>query len=1117
MMGDQRMKGNGLDPRKTPRYELAGNGEFRIEHYNQAKPFSSFFPGIAGKTGLPMWVFYVNRGQCLCSMGIQDKDHPILEFLPANWAYQLAPSQGFRTFLRWSRQGTAHFYEPFQDHLRDEMPERVQNMHISASHLVLTEENPLLGLRFRVEYHTIPEDDYAGLIRQVEITNTGTAAISLAGLDGLPLIIPYGIDNFGLKNIRRLMEAFVEVANHDRKAPLFKAKVEPADRPDVLRLQAGNFYIGFEHAGHDLRVLDPIVDPQKIFGKHKDYAYPAAFLGSDFQTLGQDQAFENHYPAAMSAFQRELGTGETLRLSSIIGQVDSRETLNAMLPRISSQAYLDSRMSRDGEIIEELMQHNLTLSAEPRFDRYVRHNFLDNVLRGGFPYTLQGERSRSVLHLYSRKHGDLERDYNAYRITPTVFSQGNGNFRDINQNRRSDLFFNPDVGTRNLEHFFNLLQLDGFNPLVVKELRFQVTDRKAADELLKEWVAPGKLTDVLEFVAGIWSPGEFFAFLKGKRVDVGDRAEKLLGDLLAIARTRYESEHGEGYWSDHWTYNMDLLENYLAIYPDRLRELLFDEKKYTFHDSPYHVLPRDDKYVVWEERLMQLDAVMLDQEQAARIKLRDWEPDLIRTEKGEGQVYHTSLFVKIFSILMNKLASLDPSGMGVEMETDKPNWYDALNGLPGLMGSSLSETLEIKRNLQFLLKVLGEPDSHPATVDIYSELSQFYASLSDIFRKAPSAFEYWQLSNNCKEEYREAVRRGIKGDEEPLDLKELAAVLDLALERLETGIENAWDPEHLIPSTYFLHEVMEHELIFSRDARGRQVPKRNGRGLECFRVKAFRCHTLPHFLEGPVHFLRTRPPQEIARSLAREIRGSDLFDPELAMYKVNAPLTDEAMEIGRARVFSPGWFENESIWLHMEYKYMLELLRNGLFREFYQDFKNVFVPFMDPGTYGRSVLENSSFIVSSANPDPDLHGTGFVARLSGATAEFIHILQLMSIGETPFILDPAGRLRFRLKPALPAWLFKREASTLEIIRRGGELKVDIPADSFSFMFLGRILVTYLNPVRKDTFGTDAVEPIRYIFFPPEGEAQVAPGGDVEEVLAQQVRARGFRRIMVELG
>ena len=43
-------------------------------------------------------------------------------------------------------------------------------------------------------------------------------------------------------------------------------------------------------------------------------------------------------------------------------------------------------------------------------------------------------------------------------------------------------------------------------------------------------------------------------------------------------------------------------------------------------------------------------------------------------------------------------------------------------------------------------------------------------------------------------------------------------------------------------------------------------------------------------------------------------------------------------------------------------------------------------------------LENSSFIASSANPNPDIHGRGFVARLSGSTTEMISMWIEMFIG-----------------------------------------------------------------------------------------------------------------------
>lgn len=92
-----------------PEYKLNENDQFVIENYNQAKAFSSFYPGIAGKNGIPLWLFYVNRGQCICSMGMQDKENPIMEFLPANWAYQLVTTQGFRTFLKFTDRKDSAF------------------------------------------------------------------------------------------------------------------------------------------------------------------------------------------------------------------------------------------------------------------------------------------------------------------------------------------------------------------------------------------------------------------------------------------------------------------------------------------------------------------------------------------------------------------------------------------------------------------------------------------------------------------------------------------------------------------------------------------------------------------------------------------------------------------------------------------------------------------------------------------------------------------------------------------------------------------------------------------------------------------------------------------------
>jgi len=52
----------------SEQYYLNKDGSFIIEDYQHAKVFSNFFPGIAGLWGVPMWAFYVNRGQAISSL-----------------------------------------------------------------------------------------------------------------------------------------------------------------------------------------------------------------------------------------------------------------------------------------------------------------------------------------------------------------------------------------------------------------------------------------------------------------------------------------------------------------------------------------------------------------------------------------------------------------------------------------------------------------------------------------------------------------------------------------------------------------------------------------------------------------------------------------------------------------------------------------------------------------------------------------------------------------------------------------------------------------------------------------------------------------------------------------
>ena len=472
----------------------------------------------------------------------------------------------------------------------------------------------------------------------------------------------------------------------------------------------------------------------------------------------------------------------------------------------------------------------------------------------------------------------------------------------------------------------------------------------------------------------------------------------------------------------------------------------------------------------------------------------------MRAGHGEGDVYRTHLLGKLLCLIANKIASLDPSGTGVEMEADKPGWYDALNGLPGLLGSSSSETFEIKRTCQFVLEALERcAINDQQSIQIFEELTDFIVRLKELLAAQPDALTYWSGSNDAKEHYRAKIRTGINGAEKDLTVFGIKEFLDLVITKTERAIGTAKNEKGQL-ATYFYHEVTEYQRL------------EKGDGKHVLPLK-FKRHVLPLFLEGYVHALRIEKDPGTARKLYKEVRESGLFDQKLKMYRVNDDLSAETEEIGRTRVFPAGWLENASIWPHMEYKFMLELLRGGLYEEFFANFRSVMIPFLKPERYGRSILENSSFLVSSMHEDSALHGQGFVARLSGSTAEFLHMWLYMNIGAKPFTLGPQNELRLEFKPVLPGWLFSKKAGTINYQSVSGETEtIFLPANSYAFNFLGSILVVYHNPRRLDTYKAK-VKTI-HLVSPDHPQPVVLVSSAIPPPYAQEIRQKKIKRIDV---
>ena len=970
-----------------------------------------------------------------------------------------------------------------------------QRLIVRAHEIEIEETHPTLGLQMRVVYFTLPHERVPALVRRVQVRNIGTRRCDAEVLDGLPLVVPYGLEEKLLKQLSRTMEAFAEVREVDSALPFFKLKVEPSDRPDVSRIDAGFFAFALQQG----RALPMLVDPDLVFGSDTSLRTPLAFLQQPRidAAAGRRDTFS---ACAFAQLRLSLAPGETSGWDSYFGQADRWQQANALRMRIQADARLRAvrRQAENAQLVQGIGEHFALIAGVPQLDAYSRQAFLDNTLRGGMPVVIDGPQGPRVFHTFTRKHGDLERDYNAFELAPTCWSQGNGNFRDVDQNRRNEHYVFPAIDAANIRGFFELIQIDGNNPLVIRAEAFSLPgDAWAA--LCRDEPAL-QAVPLRELLQGLFSPAQLHEALLqacGPATPVRPVFDRILGR----AETVQDASHGEGYWVDHWIYIFDLIDSYAALFPDRMRTLLLGQRDLGWFDSDHRVQPRERKTVLrGDGQVRQLHAVVRDAEKARLIASRSEQPQRLRAGHGHGAVYRSTLLAKMISLLALKATLFDPFGTGLEMEAEKPGWCDALNGLPGLFGSSTHEAFALRRALAFARQAVREhlgAGRLELPVEVASLLRTATAALAHA--DAQDFLPTWQQLADAREAFRAQTRLGVSGDDAALDGTELQAFFDAAERQLAIGLARAVDAQGL-PVSYYQHEVLEYEPLPSDGP----APLPGQQSEPVFvHVRRFAQQPLPAFLEGAVQALRCVGDTPSALALHTAVRASGLFDRPLGMYRVNLPLDALSFEIGRVRTFAPGWLENESIFLHMHYKFLLETLRSGLAAEFFQDLKRGLVALHDPAVYGRSPLENSSFIASSRFPDARAHGVGFVARLSGATAEWISMLLHMGLGAAPFrVVD--GALRFEPKPVLADWLFTSEAAQ------------GTPAGSFGFKLFGHTWVIYGNPQRLDSFGPAAVAPAAFDLHYRDGRRASHRGAWLPQALALDLREGRLERLLVAL-
>jgi hypothetical protein len=252
------------------------------------------------------------------------------------------------------------------------------------------------------------------------------------------------------------------------------------------------------------------------------------------------------------------------------------------------------------------------------------------------------------------------------------------------------------MGAFNIKQFLSYIQADGYEPMTVEAVVYIFSDPSEATRVAKQVTTDKNSAKILGEVlkGGPFRPGQLFDLCEKLNINRTLDNDDFIQPIVAAAEDRDMAVYGQGYWADHWDYYLDLIEAYLAVFPDKEEELMYDnELRYFF--STATVRPRSEKYVLdmtfdgKSFHVIQLDSTYFDTEKAAEQEaFRDQNTGLLGIDAAwqrdnEGTAFQSTPIAKLFLLVSLKFAMRDAWGMGIEYEGGRPGWLDSMNGLPG--------------------------------------------------------------------------------------------------------------------------------------------------------------------------------------------------------------------------------------------------------------------------------------------------------------------------------------------------------------------------------------------------------------------------------------------------
>lgn len=228
-----------------------------------------------------------------------------------------------------------------------------------------------------------------------------------------------------------------------------------------------------------------------------------------------------------------------------------------------------------------------------------------------------------------------------------------------------------------MKTFLSFIQADGYEPLEIQANVFTIDDLEVCKDIGSRAVgeADGNraqreaLTGILN--SGPFRPGQLFSLLEKQNINLIISRQEFIDMVAAAAEIAPMAVFRSGFWADHWTYYVDIIQSFISIYPDWEGRIMFDSQL-PFFFSPGYVEPRDKKYVLSVsfdgkgKHVRQLNATTEDDDDKKYqrhfvLNMTGWyDFEANWQHDSHGKIFTSNAASKLFLLATLKFATRDP-------------------------------------------------------------------------------------------------------------------------------------------------------------------------------------------------------------------------------------------------------------------------------------------------------------------------------------------------------------------------------------------------------------------------------------------------------------------------